>query len=132
MEPVEQNKNTAIQTPNAPHAIGPYSQAICRGAVVYLSGQIPLDPTTMTKVTGGFDQEAIQVFENLKAVAIAAGGSLNSIVKLTIYLTDLSLFSRLNQIMEEYFSPPYPARATIQVSALPKEASIEIDGIMVL
>lgn len=121
-----------INTPAAPQAIGVYSQAVKCGNTVYLSGQIPLDPVSMTLVSGDFAAQAAQVFANLQAVANAAGGSLAHIVKLTIYLIDLAQFSVLNEIMASYFSAPYPARATIQVSALPKAAQIEIDAIMVL
>lgn len=123
---------TVIATPEAPHAIGPYSQAIRHGQMVFLSGQIPLVPATMTLVEGDFDAEAVQVFENLKAVAAAAGGSLADTVKLTIFLTDLARFAEVNEVMTRYFDAPYPARATVQVSALPRGAQIEIDAILCL
>lgn len=119
-----------IQTENAPAAIGPYSQAIKTKGLVFLSGQIPLDPTSMMVVEGGIEQQAHQVFKNLTAVANASGSSINSAIKLTIYLTDLEDFSIVNKVMKEYFSSPYPARATIQVSALPKNVNIEIDAIL--
>jgi reactive intermediate/imine deaminase len=123
---------TVIATPEAPSAIGPYSQAIRHGQMVFLSGQIPLVPATMTMVEGDFDAEAVQVFENLKAVAAAAGGSLADTVKLTIFLTDLARFVEVNEVMTRYFDAPYPARATVQVSALPRGAHIEIDAILCL
>ncbi len=119
-----------IQTSDAPAAIGPYSQAIKSGSLVFLSGQIPLDPEFMELVGSGIEEQTQQVFKNLSAVANAAGGSLNDIVKLTIYLTNLDLFATVNSIMEEHFAEPYPARATIEVSALPKGAIIEIEAIM--
>jgi len=119
-----------IQTPAAPTAIGPYSQAIKSGALVFLSGQIPLDPDTMALVEGGIDEHTRQVFRNLSAVAEAADACLQNAVKLTIYLTDLNNFTQVNNIMAEHFSEPYPARATIQVSALPKQAMIEVDAIV--
>jgi len=123
---------TVIATPEAPNAIGPYSQAIRHGQMVFLSGQIPLVPTTMSLVEGDFEAAAVQVFENLKAVAAAAGGSLADTVKLTIYLTDLARFAAVNEVMTRYFDAPYPARATVQVSALPRGAEIEIDAILCL
>jgi reactive intermediate/imine deaminase len=121
-----------ISTAQAPKAIGPYSQAIGVGNTVYFSGQIPLDPETMTLVSGDFKAEAEQVFKNLQAVSLAAQGSLDAIVKITIYLTDLAYFSTVNEVMIQFFKEPYPARTTIQVSALPKEARIEVDAVMVL
>lgn len=121
-----------IQTEHAPKAIGPYSQAIQVGHVVYFSGQIPLDPKTMALVSDDFTEQAVQVLTNLSEVSKAVGGSLDNVVKLTIYLTDLSHFSILNDVMTRFFKPPYPARTTIQVSALPKTAQIEIDAVMVL
>lgn len=124
--------NTVIQTSLAPTAIGPYSQAIQVGNTVYLSGQIPLVPTTMQLETASFESAADRVFLNLTAVCEAAGGDLSKIVKLTIYLTDLSEFTILNDVMMRHFTEPYPARSTIQVAALPKGVSIEIDAIMVL
>lgn len=121
-----------IATDLAPKAIGPYSQAVKINDVVYLSGQIPLDPDTMNLVKGDFSEQVNQVFRNLTAVAEASGGNLSNIVKLTIYLIDLQQFVLVNEIMKTFFSEPYPARSTIQVSALPKGAEIEIDAIMSL
>lgn len=121
-----------INTRQAPAAIGTYSQAVKINNTVYLSGQIPLDPETMTLVTGGFAAEAEQVFKNLAAVCEAAGGSLADIVKLNLYLTDLENFPVVNQVMEKLFSQPYPARAAIGINQLPKGAQIEADGIMIL
>lgn len=121
-----------IYTEQAPAAIGTYSQAIKSGNTIYLSGQIPLDPTTMMLVDSGFEVQTIQVFENLKAVTEAASGGLQEVVKLTIYLTDLSNFPMVNEIMGRYFTTPYPARTTIGVASLPKGAQIEIDAILVL
>jgi len=123
-----------IKTPNAPAAIGTYSQAISVRAnqSVYLSGQIPLDPVSMEVVSPVFLDQVHQVFKNLVAVATAAGGSLANCVKLNIYLTDLGQFATLNEVMAEYFDPPYPARAAVEVSALPKGVDIEIDGVMAL
>ena len=125
------NKET-ISSKQAPAAIGPYSQAVKVGNTVYLSGQIPLDPQTANLVRGDFDSQARQVFKNLEAVAKAAGGSLSDAVKLTVYLTDLDNFNLLNDVMAEVLSPPFPARAAVQVSALPKGASIEIDAVLSL
>ena len=122
---------TVIHTDNAPAAIGTYSQAIKAGDTVYLSGQIPLDPQRMELVEG-FEAQTVQVFENLKAVCEAAGGSLVDIVKLNIFLTDLANFATVNEVMSRYFQQPYPARAAIGISALPKGAQVEMDGIMVL
>jgi len=121
-----------IQTAAAPAAIGPYSQAIKSGQMVFLSGQIPLLPETMEVVDGGIEAQTHQVFKNLIAVCAAAGGSLAQAAKLTIYLTDLGDFAAVNAIMAEYFSEPYPARATIQVSALPKGVNVEIDAVLCL
>lgn len=121
-----------IHTTRAPDAIGTYSQAIKAGNTVYLSGQIPLDPATMTLVEGGFSFQAEQVFRNLSAVCEAAGGSLQDIVKVNIYLTDLANFTAVNDIMERHFREPFPARAAIGVSELPKGALVEMDGIMVI
>ncbi|KAA0874196.1 Rid family detoxifying hydrolase [Nitrincola tapanii] len=121
-----------INTPQAPAAIGTYSQAVRVGQTVYLSGQIPLDPASMTLVTESFEAQAVRVFENLKAVAEAAGGSLQDCVKLTILLTDLANFAQVNEVMARYFQAPYPARAAYAVKALPKDADIEVEGIMVL
>ena len=125
------NKET-ISSKLAPAAIGPYSQAVKVGNTVYLSGQIPLDPQTGDLVDGDFNSQAKQVFKNLEAVAKAAGGSLSDAVKLTVYLTDLDNFNLLNDVMAEVLSAPFPARATVQVSALPKGASIEIDAVLSL
>lgn len=121
-----------VNTDQAPAAIGPYSQAVKVGNTVYLSGQIPLVPGTMELISDDFREQAVQVFKNLEAVCEAAGGSLQDIVKLQIYLPDLSKFSVVNEIMAEYFTQPYPARAALGVRALPKDAQIEIDGIMEL
>jgi len=121
-----------IHTDQAPQAIGPYSQAVKVGQTVYLSGQIPLDPVTGHLISGDFDLATRRVFDNLKAVTEAAGGSLNDIVKLNIFLTDLGHFQTLNAIMEEYFDAPYPARAAIEVAGLPKGSEVEMDGVMVL
>ncbi len=121
-----------IGTNNAPKAIGTYSQAIKAGNAVYLSGQIPLVPDSMALVSDDFTKQTHQVFKNLQAVTEAAGGSLDQIVKLTIYLTSMDHFAIVNEVMSQYFQKPYPARAVIAVSALPKQVSIEIDAIMVL
>jgi len=121
-----------IETPEAPQAIGPYSQAIKIDKTIYFSGQIPLHPKTMALVSEDFTEQARQVLTNLRAVSVAAGGSLEHIVKLTIYLTDLMHFSTLNDLMIQFFKPPYPARSTVQVVALPKAAKIEIEAVMVL
>lgn len=123
---------SVISTGQAPAAIGTYSQAIKAGNTVYLSGQIPLVPATMQMVEGGFEAEAVQVFENLKAVCEAAGGSLADIVKLNIFLTDLGNFATVNEVMSRYFQQPYPARAAIGVASLPRGAQVEMDGILVL
>jgi reactive intermediate/imine deaminase len=122
----------AIHSNNAPAAIGTYSQAIDAAGLVFLSGQIPLDPQTMEVVAGDFEARARQVFENLGAVAEAAGGSLDDIVKLTIYLTDLGNFAAVNSVMEGYFQQPYPARAAVGVASLPKGADVEADAILAL
>ena len=119
-----------IQTPQAPAALGPYSQAIRSGSMVFMSGQIPLNPETMALVDGGIEAQTRQVFRNLAAVATAAGSDLQHAVKITIYLTDLNDFAAVNSIMAEQFKEPYPARATIQVSALPKGSMVEIDAIL--
>ncbi len=121
-----------IHTDAAPAAIGTYSQAVAAGSTVYLSGQIPLNPETMELVTGDIGVEIHQVFRNLDAVARAAGGDLASMVKLTVYLTDLGNFASVNEVMAEYFQEPYPARAAVEVAGLPKGARVEVDGIMVL
>lgn len=121
-----------IQTNLAPKAIGTYSQAVKVGDTVYLSGQIPLDPATMTLVDGGMDVQIRRVFDNLKAVAEAAGGSLRDVVKLNVFLTDLAHFPLVNEIMAEYFAEPYPARAAIGVASLPRGAGVEMDAVMVV
>jgi len=122
----------AIHSDNAPAAIGTYSQAIQTGSLVFLSGQIPLDPTTMEFVNGDFEARTRQVFDNLRAVATAAGGDLNRVVKLTIFLTDLANFATVNSVMEDYFEQPYPARAAVGVASLPKGADVEADAILAL
>jgi reactive intermediate/imine deaminase len=121
-----------IATEHAPKAIGTYSQAVKVDNTVYLSGQIPLVPTTMELVSEEFSAQVRQVFDNLSAVCQAAGGTLNDIVKLNIFLIDLSHFATVNEIMAEYFAQPYPARAAIGVAALPKAAQVEMDGILVI
>lgn len=121
-----------ISTEQAPAAIGTYSQAIQAGNTLYLSGQIPLIPATMQMVEGDFEAEAVQVFENIKAVCEAAGGSLADVVKLNIYLTDLGNFAKVNEVMGRYFQQPYPARAALGINSLPRGAQIEIDGVLVL
>ncbi|WP_299795085.1 RidA family protein [uncultured Shewanella sp.] len=119
-----------IATDKAPQAIGTYSQAVRVGSTVYLSGQIPLNPESMQMVSDEFEAQVVQVFENLTAVCEAAGGSLSDIVKLNIFMTDLSNFATVNEIMERYFSQPYPARAAIGVKQLPKDSLVEMDGVM--
>jgi len=121
-----------ISTDRAPAAIGPYSQAVRHGNTVYFSGQIPLDPVTAALVDGDITLQTRQVFDNLDAVATAAGGSLAQIVRVGIYVTDLANFAAVNAVMAEYFQPPYPARSTIEVSGLPKAAQVEVDAVMVL
>ncbi|MBY6064448.1 RidA family protein [Pseudidiomarina sediminum] len=121
-----------INTENAPAAIGTYSQAVKIGTTVYLSGQIPLVPETMEFISEDFRAQAVQVFKNLTAVCEAAGGELQDMVKVQIYLTDLGQFPIVNEVMAEFFKTPYPARAAIGVKALPKGAQIEIDGVMEL
>ncbi len=123
---------SVISTDKAPQAIGTYSQAVRVDRTVYLSGQIPLDPDTMALVDGGIQDQIQRVFRNLQAVAEAAGGELADVVKLTVYLTDLSHFPAVNEIMAGYFMEPYPARAAVGVAALPKGAQVEMDAIMVL
>jgi reactive intermediate/imine deaminase len=122
---------TTVSTANAPSAIGTYSQAVNVNGTVYLSGQIPLDPTTM-EIVDGTREQVDRVFRNLRAVAEAAGGDFSKIVKLNVYLTDLANFPVVNEVMGGYFSEPYPARAAVGVAALPKGATVEIEGIMVL
>ena len=119
-----------ISTENAPAAIGTYSQAVKVGSTVYISGQIPLDPATMSLVADTFPEQCEQVFDNLAAVAQAAGGSLQDIVKLSIFLVDLGNFATVNEIMARHFTEPYPARAAIGVAALPKDAQVEIEAVM--
>ena len=121
-----------IQTDNAPEAIGTYSQAVKIDNTVYLSGQIPLDPKTMELVTGDIRAQITRVFDNLSAVATAAGGSLADVAKLNVFLTDLAHFPVVNEVMAEYFSEPYPARAAVGVAALPKGAEVEMDAVIVL
>ena len=121
-----------IATEQAPAAIGPYSQAVHAGNTVYFSGQIPLDPATGVLVEGDISAQTRRVFDNLSAVAQAAGGSLAQIVRVGIYVTDLANFATVNAVMAEYFQTPYPARSTIEVSGLPKAAQVEIDAVMVL
>jgi reactive intermediate/imine deaminase len=123
---------TIIQTDDAPQAIGTYSQAVKVDNTVYMSGQIPLDPVSMEVVDGGIEAEITRVFDNLKAVAVASGGSLADVVKLNIFLTDLSNFSIVNEIMAKYFEQPYPARAAIGVRALPKGVGVEMDAVLVI
>jgi reactive intermediate/imine deaminase len=121
-----------ISTPKAPAAIGPYSQAVKTGNLVFLSGQIPLDPATGQLVSGEIEAETARVFENLKAVAEAAGGSLNDAVKVNVYLTDLAHFTKVNEVMSTYFKLPYPARAAVQVAALPRGARVEVECVLSL
>lgn len=121
-----------IQTDQAPKAIGTYSQAVKVGPTVYLSGQIPLVPETMELIEGDMEAQIRRVFDNLQAVAQAAGGSLQDIAKLNIFLTDLGHFALVNQVMAEYFQQPYPARAAIGVASLPKGAAVEMDGVLEL
>lgn len=121
-----------IRTDRAPQAIGTYSQAVKVGKTVYLSGQIPLVPETMEMTAGGIQAQICRVFDNLQAVAQAAGGSLADVVKLNVFLTDLANFPLVNQVMAEYFSEPYPARAAIGVASLPRGAAVEMDGVMEL
>ncbi|HPB91850.1 MAG: RidA family protein [Rhodocyclales bacterium] len=120
-----------IATTAAPAAIGPYSQAVQAGNTVYLSGQIGLDPATMQMVEG-IDAQIVRVFDNLKAVCEAAGGSLNDAVRVTIYLTDLANFAKVNEVMAQYFTAPYPARAAVGVKSLPRDALVEADAVLVL
>ncbi len=122
----------AIHSDSAPAAIGTYSQAIATGELVFLSGQIPLVPATMEVVDGDFEARARQVFDNLSAVAEAAGGSLDDVVKLTVFLTDLDNFATVNSVMEGFFDAPYPARAAVGVASLPKGVDVEADAILAL
>lgn len=121
---------SSIHSERAPAAIGPYSQAVRHGDTVYLSGQIPLDPESMTLVEGDFASQVRRVIDNLAAVCAAAGGGLDGILKLTVYLTDLSNFGTVNEVMQEYFSEPYPARAAVGVASLPKGAAVEMDAVL--
>jgi reactive intermediate/imine deaminase len=123
---------TIIKTTHAPGAIGTYSQAVRVDNTVYISGQIPLDPATGQLISGDIDAEIRRVFENLKAIASAAGGSLADAVKLSVFLTDLAFFPQVNQVMAQYFSEPYPARAAVGVSALPRGARVEVECILSL
>lgn len=124
-------KREAIHSPDAPAAIGPYSQAIRAGDIVYLSGQIGLDPAT-GQLVDGLSGQAHRVLQNLRAVAAAAGGTLDDVVKVTLLLADMNDFAKVNEIMAEYFGQPYPARATYQVAALPKGARVEVEAVMVV
>jgi reactive intermediate/imine deaminase len=117
----------AVHSDQAPKAIGPYSQAIRVGDMLYMAGQIPLDPVTMQMVEGDFEKEARRVFENIKAVIAAAGGSFEQLVKVTIFLTDFANFAKVNEIMAEYCKAPYPARSTVAVAALPRNARVEVE-----
>ena len=121
-----------ISSTDAPKAIGTYSQAVKVGTTVYMSGQIPLVPDTMEMVEGNIEMQIRRVFDNLRAVAKAAGGDLSDIAKLNIFLTDLANFAMVNEVMAEYFTEPYPARAAIGVAALPRDAGVEMDGVMEL
>lgn len=121
-----------VTTPDAPKAIGPYSQAVRHGNAVYLSGQIPLDPATGESVAGDITAQTRRVFENLAAVCAAAGGSLGQLVRVGIYLTDLGNFAAVNAVMAEYCKEPYPARSTIGVASLPRAAQVEVDAIMIV
>ena len=121
-----------IQTPNAPKAIGTYSQAVKVGDTVYISGQIPLDPATGELVSGDIEAEIRRAFDNLKAIAVAAGGSLADVAKLSVFLTDLGHFAKVNEIMATYFSEPYPARAALGVASLPRGARVEVECVLSL
>jgi len=123
---------TIIHTDQAPQAIGTYSQAVNHQGLVFVSGQIPLDPETMEMVTGGIEPQIHRVFKNLSAICTAAGGSLDDIVKLSVFLTDMTNFPQVNAIMEQYFTVPYPARVAIGVAALPKDSEVEMDAILAL
>ncbi len=125
-------EKTVVRTANAPDAIGPYSQAVKSGNVVYASGQIPLDPATGAMISGGIKEQTERVLKNLKGVLEAAGGSLNNVVKTTVYLADMSQFADMNAVYATYFTEKPPAHATVQVAALPKNALVEIDAIAVL
>ncbi len=119
-----------IHTDKAPQAIGTYSQAVNHQGLVFISGQIPLDPESMEMVTGGIEAQIHRVFKNLSAICTAAGGSLDDIIKLTVFLTDMANFPQVNAIMEQYFTTPYPARAAIGVAALPKDSEVEMEAIL--
>jgi reactive intermediate/imine deaminase len=121
-----------VHSDRAPAAIGPYSQAVRRGDTVFLSGQIPLDPDTGLLVEGDIEEQARRAFDNLRAVCEAAGGTLDDVVRLGLYLTDLDQFARVNQVMSEYFEAPFPARSTIGVASLPRGARFEVDAILIL
>ena len=121
-----------ISTPDAPAAIGTYSQAVRAGDTVYLSGQIPLDPKTMKIVEGDFEAQARRVFDNLRAVCRAAGGDFDRVVRVTVYLTDLANFAKVNEVMSQYFKEPFPARAAIGVASLPRGSWVEVDAVMFL
>jgi reactive intermediate/imine deaminase len=123
---------TIVSTPNAPKAVGTYSQAVKCGRAVYVSGQIPLDPATTELVQGPMEAQIRRVFDNLKAIVVASGGDMSKVAKLNVFLTDLSHFALLNKIMAEYFTEPYPARAAVQVAALPRGAAVEMDCIVEL
>lgn len=123
---------TPISTADAPKAIGTYSQAVRAGDTVYLSGQIPLDPKTGELVAGDMEAQVRRVFDNLRAVAVAAGGDLSHVVKLNVFLTDLAHFALVNRVMAEYFEQPYPARAAVGVAALPRGAAVEMDAVLAL
>jgi reactive intermediate/imine deaminase len=123
---------TIISTPNAPQAVGTYSQAVRCGNTLYVSGQIPLDPASGQLVQGSMELQIRRVFDNLQAIVVAAGGDLSQVAKLNVFLTDLAHFALLNQIMAEYFKQPYPARAALQVAALPKGAAVEMDCVVEL
>ncbi len=123
---------TIIATPDAPQAIGTYSQAVRAGDTVYLSGQIPLDPKTGELVAGDMEAQVRRVFDNLRALAIASGGDLSHVVKLNVFLTDLTHFALVNRVMAEYFAQPYPARAAVGVAALPRGSAVEMDAILAL
>ncbi|HEX4780661.1 MAG TPA: RidA family protein [Usitatibacter sp.] len=119
-----------VSTPDAPAAIGTYSQAVRAGDTVYLSGQIPLDPKTMKIVDGDFEAQARRVFDNLRAVCRAAGGDFDRVVRVTVYLTDLANFAKVNEVMSQHFKEPYPARAAIGVASLPRGSLVEVDAVM--
>ena len=126
------SNRSIVQTDQAPEAIGTYSQAVKVAETVYLSGQIPLVPASMEMIDGGIEAQVEQVFKNLTAVCEAAGGSLQDIVKLNIYLIDLNHFAKVNEIMAKYFTKPYPARAAVGVASLPRSAQVEMDGILII